>query len=70
VVQLNTFLLAAFETTASAIALCIYFIAQHPEVEQRMLQELSKAARQHNTAPPRGQGPGGQQPDVSQVGGG
>jgi hypothetical protein len=38
--QLNTFLVAAFETTASAIACCIYFIAQHPEVQAALLQEV------------------------------
>jgi cytochrome P450 len=43
--QLNTFLVAAFETTASAIACCIYFIAQHPEVQTALLQEVDAFGR-------------------------
>jgi cytochrome P450 len=43
--QLNTFLVAAFETTASAIACCIYFIAQHPGVQEALLQEVDAFGR-------------------------
>jgi hypothetical protein len=45
VAQLNTFILAAFESTAAAIVYTIYYIAQHPSVEARLVQEL-KAAQQ------------------------
>jgi cytochrome P450 len=43
--QLNTFILAAFESTAAATVFTIYYIAQHPAVEARLVQEL-KAAQQ------------------------
>jgi hypothetical protein len=59
VAQFNTFLLAAFETTAAAIAFSIYFIAQHPQVEARLLQELFTQRQVHEL--------NGQQ-DVPQVG--
>jgi cytochrome P450 len=57
--QLNTFLLTAFETTAAAIAFALYFIAQHPQVEQRLLQELTQQQQQQQQ--------GQQQPDLTQV---
>lgn len=44
VAQLNSFLLAAFESTAAAITFCVYFIAQHPEAEARLVQEVGAAA--------------------------
>jgi cytochrome P450 len=47
VTQLNSFLLAAFESTAAAIAFTVYFIAQHPAVEARLVQEVS--CQQHST---------------------
>jgi cytochrome P450 len=43
--QLNTFLVAAFETTTSAIAFCIYFIAQHPQVQAALLAEVDAFGR-------------------------
>jgi cytochrome P450 len=46
VTQLNSFLLAAFESTAAAICFTVYFIAQHPAVEARLVQEVS--AQQHS----------------------
>lgn len=48
--QLNTFLVAAFETTASAIACCIYFIAQHPQVQDALLAEVDAFGRQRRVA--------------------
>ncbi|WIA29661.1 hypothetical protein OEZ86_012145 [Tetradesmus obliquus] len=48
--QLNTFLVAAFETTASAIACCIYFIAQHPQVQGALLAEVDAFGRQRRVA--------------------
>lgn len=52
VAQLNTFLLAAFESTAAAIAFTVYFIAQHPAVEQRLVQELKAEQLQHSSTNP------------------
>jgi thromboxane-A synthase/cytochrome P450 family 3 subfamily A len=48
--QLNTFLVAAFETTASAIACCIYFIAQHAGVQAALLQEVDAFGRTRKVA--------------------
>lgn len=48
--QLNTFLVAAFETTASAIVCCIYFIAQHPQVQDALLAEVDAFGRQRRVA--------------------
>ena len=58
VAQLNTFLLAAFESTAAAIAFSVYFISQHPTVEERLVQEVTAAAVAVHT-----------QLDLAQVGG-
>lgn len=55
--QLNTFLLAAFESTAAAIAFSVYFISQYPTVEERLVQEMTAAAAAHT------------QLDLAQVGG-
>eukprot|EP00198_Chlamydomonas_reinhardtii_P000935 XP_001690270.1 cytochrome P450, CYP711 clan [Chlamydomonas reinhardtii] len=38
--QVQTFLLAGYETTANALAFAIYCVATHPEVESRLLAEV------------------------------
>lgn len=40
IAQSNTFILAGYETTANTLAYCIYNIAAHPEVQQRLLAEV------------------------------
>lgn len=65
VAQLNAFLLAAFETTTATIAFCIYFIAQHPAVEARLVQELQQAAP--SNVPGLTADSAGQQSGISQV---
>lgn len=43
--QSNTFILAGYETTANTLAFSIYNIATHPEVQQRLLQEVDAFGR-------------------------
>eukprot|EP01113_Clastostelium_recurvatum_P026593 TRINITY_DN3191_c1_g1_i2.p1 TRINITY_DN3191_c1_g1~~TRINITY_DN3191_c1_g1_i2.p1 ORF type:complete len:569 (-),score=92.10 TRINITY_DN3191_c1_g1_i2:56-1762(-) len=38
--QCETFLLAGHETTATALAFTVYLLSRHPEVEQRMVEEI------------------------------
>lgn len=45
IAQFNTFLITSYETTASSILYCIYHIAQHPDVQQRLLQEIDRFGR-------------------------
>jgi cytochrome P450 len=45
VAQSNTFILAGYETTANTLAFCIYNIAAHPEVQQRVLEEIDSYGR-------------------------
>jgi cytochrome P450 len=44
VAQASTFLLAGMETTANALAFAIYLVAQHPEVEARLVAEIDALA--------------------------
>lgn len=41
--QCNTFTLAGYETTANAIAYCIYCLATHPAAEQKLIDEVDAA---------------------------
>lgn len=43
--QSNTFILAGYETTANTLSFSIYNIALHPEVQQRLLQEVDSFGR-------------------------
>ena len=40
--QTNLFMLAGYETTAVAITYCIYLVSKHPQVQQKLLQEVEK----------------------------
>eukprot|EP00775_Hariotina_reticulata_P013642 gene13642-13765_t len=42
--QANTFTLAGYETTANALAFCVYLLATNPKAEQKVLDELRAAA--------------------------
>lgn len=39
-------MLAGYETTAVTIAQCIYMLTTHPEVQQKLQQEVDECARQ------------------------
>jgi cytochrome P450 len=45
VAQSNTFILAGYETTANTLSFCIYSIANEPEVQRRLLQEVDAFGR-------------------------
>ncbi|XP_077994764.1 thromboxane-A synthase-like isoform X2 [Glandiceps talaboti] len=38
--QVMVFLLAAFDTTANALSYCAYLLARHPDVQERLIQEV------------------------------
>lgn len=38
--QTNLMLLAGYETTANALAFCIYLLGKHPHAQQKLLQEV------------------------------
>eukprot|EP00798_Chlamydomonas_sp_ICE-L_P015903 gene15903-22036_t len=38
--QAMIFTLAGYETTANALAFCVYLIARHPEVERKLIEEV------------------------------
>ncbi|KNE65544.1 hypothetical protein AMAG_11156 [Allomyces macrogynus ATCC 38327] len=44
VCELRTFLAAGHETTASALKACILMLAQHPDVQQKLFEELDAVA--------------------------
>lgn len=43
--QINIFLLAGYETTASALAFTAYYIAQNPDKEAKLLAEIDAFGR-------------------------
>ncbi|KAF8072691.1 AL21 [Scenedesmus sp. PABB004] len=43
--QANTFTLAGYETTANTLAFCLYGIAAHPRVQERLLAEVDAFGR-------------------------
>jgi cytochrome P450 len=43
--QINTFLLAGYETTASALAFTVYHVARNPEKEAKLLAEVDAFGR-------------------------
>lgn len=43
--QLNTFLLAGYETTASSLAFTVYHVAKSPEAEAKLLAEIDDFGR-------------------------
>lgn len=43
--QVNTFLLAGYETTGNALAFTCYFLAGHPEAEAKLLEEVDSFGR-------------------------
>jgi cytochrome P450 len=43
--QLNTFLLAGYETTASSLAFTVYHVAKTPEAEAKLLAEIDDFGR-------------------------
>lgn len=43
--QINTFLLAGYETTASALTFTCFHLAQHPEIERKLLEEIDAFGR-------------------------
>ncbi|ODN76886.1 hypothetical protein, variant 3 [Cryptococcus amylolentus CBS 6039] len=44
--QVNTFMLAGYETTSTALCWCIYSLAKHPEIQERLRQELLEISEQ------------------------
>ena len=44
--QAFTFIMGGYETTASALAFAVHFIAQHPHVEAQMLAEVDAFGRE------------------------
>lgn len=34
--------LAGYETTANALAFCIYLLSKHPDAQQRLIQEVDR----------------------------
>lgn len=43
--QINTFLLAGYETTASALAFTVYHVAHNPDKEAKLLAEIDAFGR-------------------------
>jgi cytochrome P450 len=43
--QINTFLLAGYETTASALAFTVYHVARNPDKEAKLLAEIDAFGR-------------------------
>lgn len=43
--QINIFMIAGYETTASALAFTAYCVAAHPEAENKLLQEIDSFGR-------------------------
>jgi cytochrome P450 len=43
--QVNTFLLAGYETTASSLAFTVYHVAKNPEAEAKLLAEVDAFGR-------------------------
>jgi cytochrome P450 len=43
--QAFTFIMGGYETTASALAFAVHFIAQHPRVEAKLLAEIDAFGR-------------------------
>ncbi|TYJ59076.1 hypothetical protein B9479_000065 [Cryptococcus floricola] len=44
--QVNTFMLAGYETTSTALCWCIYSLAKHQETQERLRQELLEISEQ------------------------
>ncbi|KAK9909472.1 hypothetical protein WJX75_002811 [Coccomyxa subellipsoidea] len=49
--QAFTFLLAGYETTASALAFTIYTLAKHPEKTEKLIQEIDSVGRNASIGP-------------------
>ncbi|XP_070565769.1 cytochrome P450 3A9-like [Ptychodera flava] len=43
--QIMVFLLAAFDTTTNTLAYCCYLLARHPEIQERLIQEVDDALK-------------------------
>ena len=43
--QAFTFIMGGYETTASALAFAVHFVAQHPDVETKLLAEVDAFGR-------------------------
>jgi len=50
IAQSNTFILAGYETTANTLSYCVYNIAAHPKVQERLLQEIDAYGRHRRVA--------------------
>eukprot|EP00775_Hariotina_reticulata_P006333 gene6333-6567_t len=50
IAQSNTFILAGYETTANTLLYCVYNIAAHPKVQERLLQEIDAYGRHRKVA--------------------
>ncbi|CAG2179868.1 unnamed protein product, partial [Oppiella nova] len=46
IAQCVMFLIAGYETTATTLSMCLYAIAKHPEVQQKLYEEIDKFREQ------------------------
>ncbi|CAG2171555.1 unnamed protein product [Oppiella nova] len=50
--QCVLFLMAGYETSATTLAMCLYSIAKHPDVQQKLYEEITKFTEQQSSADP------------------
>ncbi|CAG2166225.1 unnamed protein product, partial [Oppiella nova] len=49
IAQCVVFLVAGYETTATTLSMCLYSIAKHPEVQQKLYEEINKFHEQQKS---------------------
>ncbi|KAI8149550.1 cytochrome P450 [Fennellomyces sp. T-0311] len=49
--QVVTFLIAGHDTTANTLSWCLYELSRHPDIEAKMLQEISNTGITHDKVP-------------------